>query len=160
MKENTPQDQRQAPAPNPEGGSFITLEDAAQRTKRFREEYVLKAYGKEEKIKGNYFSKEQLLKLLRQPGCTGIRIYNAVRDKVDKDPEGNFIDRREVIIAATDKDGNDILEKGNPGCSPFSVFMALPASSDKSGQALLLGNPAPCPNICGKPNSLNGNLPQ
>lgn len=150
-KEKTPD---RTPGPPPIGGAFISLDDAAERTRKFREDYVQQAYDKEEKIKANYFSKEQIQKLLHQPGCEGIRVYNAVRDKVDKDETGNSIDRREIIIVATDQNGDDLLEpQGGGGCSPLRVFMTLPASGPG---ALILGNPAPCPDMCGKPNKLNG----
>lgn len=141
-------------------GAFISLADASERTKKFREEYVAHAYDKEEKIKANFFSKDQVMKLLSQPGCEGIRIYNSVHPDVDKDPEtGQLVGRRELIIVATDAQGDDILKKSDyeedKGCSPFSIFMPVPASPGLKGDALLLGNPNPCPDMCGKPNPLN-----
>lgn len=157
MKENTPQKSQQNPSPTPTGGAFISLAQAAERTKKYREDYVYQIADKEEKIKANYFTKKNIMAIINQPGCEGVRVYNAVCGGVYKDQEGRPIDRREILIVATDKDGNDILKKTpNGGCSPLSVFMALPASKEKEEDALILGNPSPCPNICGKPNPLNG----
>lgn len=162
MEEHAPKNYQETPKTTPEGGTFISLSDAIERTKRFREDYVMRAHDKEEKIKANYFTKDQIMKLLSQPGCEGIRIYNSVHPKVDKDPEtGQLIGRREVIIVATNAEGDDLLKKSDykegKGCSPFSIFMAMPASRGVQEDALLLGNPDPCPTMCGKRNLLNGN---
>lgn len=156
MKENTPPSRPGKPGPDPQGGSFISLEEAAERTRRFRDDYVDQANDKKEKIKGNFFSKQHLLKLLNQPGCEGIRIYYSVRAKIDEDAEGKRMDRRDLIVVGTDKYGDDILKiQHGTGCNPFSLFM-VPASSSTQENALLLAEPSPCPDICGKPNPLNG----
>lgn len=162
MKADTTKDPR---TPLPDSGEFITLAEASERTKKFREDYVVHIYDKHEKIKANFFSKENVMKVLGQPGCKGIRVYNAVHPKAEQDPTTKeWIDRREILIVGTDKDGNDILKKSDyevvKGCSPLSVFMAVPASSGANEDALLLGNPWPCPKMCGKGNELNGNPQQ
>lgn len=161
MEDLTSQNPHQSPAPDSRGECFISLAEAIERTKIFRNDYISHIFNHHERIKSNYFSKEKVMKVLSQPGCAGIRVYNTVRPKVDKDAQtGEIIDRRDIVIVGTDAEGNDILKKndykGGTGCNPFSVFMVVPASSHKDEDALLLGNPDPCPELCGKPNELNG----
>lgn|GEM_PF-6995770 len=141
-------------------GKRITLEEALQRTRIFREEFIQKARPAPEEIKGNAFSKEDILAVLQQPGCEGIRIYHSVNpDATDKD--GNPAPIREVILVGIDGHYNDLLTPADypnlpkaKGCNPFRSFLALPASPVPE-RTVMVANPHPCPNMCGSPNGLN-----
>ncbi|MGH2645114.1 MAG: hypothetical protein ACRDE2_14265 [Chitinophagaceae bacterium] len=148
------------------GGQKITLQQAAERTSLFRNEYVTHRFDKEEVIKANMFSKETILEVLNQPGCCGIRIYNSVNpqgiDPVTKS-QGPV---RELLLVGTDSNGNDILTtadyappgKGGKGCNVLSALIALPSSPQQAQDAVLVANPDPCPNMCSTPpNQLTGN---
>lgn len=149
-----------------ESGQKISLQQAIERTKLFRNDFVTHKYDKEEVIKANLFSKEVILAVLNQPGCFGIRIYNSVNpDGIDpvSRSQGPV---RELILVGIDSEGNDILTtadypdtgKGGKGCNLLSMLIALPASPKQSQDAILVANPTPCPTLCSKqPNPLNGN---
>lgn len=84
----------------------ISLEEAAAHTKRHRDS---KIHG----IKAGAFHKDQVLELLNQPGCVGLRIYHG-RDKAGSPS---------FVLAGIDKADNDLhtgvlLEEGIP-CPPF-----------------------------------------
>lgn len=144
------------------GGQKITLQQAAERTALFRNEYVTHKFDREEIIRANMFSKETILEVLNQPGCCGIRIYNSVNpdgiDPTTKSP-GPV---RELILVGTDNEGNDMLTtadypapgKGGKGCNMLSMLIALPASPQQAKDAVLVANPTPCPTMCSKRTNL------
>jgi hypothetical protein len=69
----------------------ITLEEAAAHTKRHRDAKV-------HAVNAGAFHKDQVLELLNQPGCVGLRIYHGR----DKDGSPTF------VLAAMDKADNDL----------------------------------------------------
>lgn len=75
-------------APEPRNHS-ITLEAAAEMTKRYRDNF----------IKGGFFWKDQILSMLTSDSI-GMRYYYGV----DKDG------KKVIILTAVDADGNDICE--------------------------------------------------
>jgi hypothetical protein len=92
---------------NNTSGEVITLEEAKQYTHSFQ-----KLYPNEKKA--FFVGKDQLLKILEQPDCLGIRIYNGYNDdeKVSN-----------KVLIGVDSLGNDmeegvILEKLIP-CPPI-----------------------------------------
>jgi hypothetical protein len=141
-------------------GKQITAEEAIRRTRIFREEFIQKTRPVPEEVKGNAFAKEDIMAVLRQPGCEGIRIYHSINpDATDKD--GNPAPIREVILVGIDGQYNDLLTPEDypdvpdaKGCNPFRSFLALPASPVPQ-RTVMVANPHPCPNMCGRPNGLN-----
>lgn len=88
-------------------GEIITLEEAKHYTHSFQ-----KLYPNEKKA--FFVGKEQLLKILEQPDCLGIRIYNGYSD--DEETSNK-------VLIGVDSIGNDmeegvILEKLVP-CPPI-----------------------------------------
>ncbi len=84
----------------------ISLEEAAAHTKRHRDSKI-------HAIKAGAFHKDQVLELLNQPGCVGLRIYHG------RDKEGTPT----FVLAGIDKADNDLttgtlLEAQYP-CPPF-----------------------------------------
>lgn len=92
-------------------GAPIDKATAAKWTRNYRQgaqpDPVQKAV-----IKGHFFGREILEKILAQEGCMGIRMYHA------RDERGQ---RQLVLVGATD-DGNDMLEgtiaDGSKFCPP------------------------------------------
>ena len=90
----------------PKRNHRITLEEAAAHTRRHREAHI-------HDIKAGAFHKDQVLELLNQPGCVGLRIYHG------RDKEGN----PNLVLAGIDAADNDLtagtlLEWSYP-CPPF-----------------------------------------
>ncbi len=97
----------------------ISVEEAAQHTRRHRD-----ARGKAHDIHAGAFHKDQVLELLNQKGCTGIRIYLA------RKPDGSST----FVATGLDAKGEDItaanctiLEDMYP-CPPY-----CPTSSPLNG---------------------------
>ncbi|WP_294673965.1 hypothetical protein [uncultured Fluviicola sp.] len=87
-------------------GAPITPEEAAVLTKRYRDANAPGA------ITGEFVGKENLLKLLEQPGCMGIRFYYGL------DAEGN----PEMVLVGADANQNDMLSiimENTYRCPPF-----------------------------------------
>lgn len=92
---------------NNTSGEIITLEEAKQYTHSFQ-----KLYPNEKKA--FFVGKENLLKILEQPDCLGIRIYNGYND--DENTSNK-------VLIGVDSNGDDmidgiILEKLVP-CPPI-----------------------------------------
>jgi hypothetical protein len=84
----------------------MTLDEAAAHTKRYRDAKI-------HEVKGGAFHKDQVLELLNQPGCVGLRIYHG------HDTAGSPT----FVLAGIDKTDSDItkgvlLERQYP-CPPF-----------------------------------------
>lgn len=126
-------------------GSPISLEEATAKTAAFRNKYP-------GEIKANFYGRDILEKILHQPDCIGIRIYNAINPLT-----GNL----DVVLAGADANQKDILtitgKKGGDGkgCNIFSAIIALPASA-QSTAATIGGNPSPCPLCCDSTSPLTG----
>ncbi|HEY6081829.1 MAG TPA: hypothetical protein VIU45_00140 [Chitinophagaceae bacterium] len=118
-------------------GSPISLENASAKTAAFRNKYP-------GEIKANFYGRDIIERILHEPGCVGIRIYNAINPLT-----GNL----DVVLVGADADQNDILtiigKKGGDrkGCNVFSAIIALPASPQAT-PATIAGNPEPCPQCC------------
>lgn len=164
MNTQQPQAPGQPEGPQKDGtiraGKKITVDEAVRRTRLFKEQFVQKASMVPEEIKGNAFSKEDIMAVLRQPGCAGIRIYHSVNPE-GTDKDGNPAKIREVILVGIDRHYNDLLtpedypkDPGTKGCNPFRALLALPASPIPKS-AVLVANPHPCPTMCGRPNGVN-----
>lgn len=74
-------------------GAFISLNDAAALTAEYRN-------GQSSPVLGHFYGKENLLKLLNQSGCLGIRIYHGI-DAATASPE--------LVLVGADANENDIL---------------------------------------------------
>lgn len=146
--------------PDAPAGQKISLKTAIERARLFRDTYMDKVPAVPEEIKANAFSREIIMDILNQPGCTGIRIYHSVRPEA---PGGPI---RELILIGTDKDNKDLLTtddypsggKPKKGCNPLGMFLMLPASPPLIQDAVLAADPRPCPNMCGVSNPVNGSI--
>ena len=77
---------------NPDAGGEITLQEATDYTKNYREKYP-------DSVRAHYFGKECFQAVLDQEGePVGIRIYYAL----DKDS------KPQLILCGVDEDGNDM----------------------------------------------------
>lgn len=88
-------------------GAFISLQDAAALTARYRS-------GQQNPILGQFLGTEKLQDLLKQTGCAGLRIYYG--KKTDGTPT--------IVVVGVDTDENDIL-----GQDPLILDQAAPCPS-------------------------------
>ncbi|MET6997212.1 hypothetical protein [Chitinophaga defluvii] len=120
-------------------GHFIPVQEAAKHTKSYR---LKKAAQKDAgpHAFAHFFGANVIQRLLKQPGCVGIRIYHATNEK----------GHRDLVIVGVTADGEDILQLTD---SPDTKGgMMLPASPTSGGAAATGGNP--CPNYCPKQSPL------
>lgn len=103
---------------------YISMEEAAKYTARFRKANNITLADKKT-VKGGFFGKTDLLKLLSQENCVGIRFYYGLTDE----------EVPCMVLAATDKYKNDIIENG--------LFMEFSF---------------PCPPDCDNYNLLNSDI--
>lgn len=103
---------------NGKEGNPITLDQAKRWTKRYRDD-------NKGAVKAHFYGCEQLQKLLKEPGCMGIRIYYAIDDRGKK---------RLVLVGANAKQNN-----------------LLPKNDGKDGgdDVFILDDGVDCPEDCG-----------
>jgi hypothetical protein len=139
-----------------EGGRRISLDEAKERTALFKKRYLDITPGDREIISANLFSKGLILEVLKQPGCSGIRIYHSVNPHGTDPVTGAAGEVRELLLVGTDGNGEDLLRttdypspgKNGKGCNLLGALIALPAYTEPK-DAVLIADPAPCPQMCG-----------
>ena len=119
----------------------ISLNDAKKFTAGYRAEKAEfmtpdKIKEKEAK-KGGFFGKDDLIELLNQKGCIGMRYYYGRNDDGSKN----------LVLVGVDEKGNDILPS-----SEKADFVVEKANDD----GIILEQARPCPPWCPKSNGLNG----
>lgn len=73
-------------------GEFITLEEGAAMTARYRETIELGG------ILGEFIGKNKLIEILEQSECVGIRIYYGINDH----------GKKSLVFVGADSDTNDL----------------------------------------------------
>jgi hypothetical protein len=99
-------------------GTMITLTEGAALTAAYRS-------ANPSGTKGHFFGKNKISALLVQTGTKGLRIYYGIDSATGK---------QELVVVATDANGDDILASSGP---------------------LVLDRSVACPPNCGTSNSLN-----
>jgi hypothetical protein len=97
---------------NGDEGQFITLEEAVEWTRNYRD-------ANPTGVKGHFYGKEKLMDILNQSGAMGIRIYQAI------DNSGAEC----LVLVAADAEEGDLydgllLERGFP-CPPICKISPL-----------------------------------
>ncbi|MFZ1255453.1 MAG: hypothetical protein WAR77_03830 [Saprospiraceae bacterium] len=89
-------------------------------------------------LQSEYFDREDLLSLLTNPKCKGLRIYNAIKSNEDSK-------QNRFIIMAEDENGKTILntQSFSPGVSVLNLGMGFIGN-----EAAILENGSPCPPLC------------
>jgi hypothetical protein len=96
----------------PTSGEFITPQEAAAMTAKYRDKNP-------NKVKAHYLGKTKIQQLLDQSGAVGIRIYYGI-DETNK---------QQVILVGVNSSGNDILS--------LILDRGMPCPSDCSEQNIL-----------------------
>lgn len=95
----------------------ISLQEASEMTKRYRDSQTTEGY-----IKAEYFGQEAIKAILKQENCVGIRIYYALDENMVK----------KLVLVGVDQNENDLYngvlaEKGLT--SPPHVISSNPLNS-------------------------------
>jgi|GEM_PF-4413838 len=134
-----------------EMSSPILLKDAERFTKNYRDQITAN------ETKAHLFNKQQILDLLNQEDCVGLRVYYSL----DIDPQGRK-KKQLVIVGVADKTNayTDILPdreaikrllqtRTNPNPTDAQV------DAEEIKKAMIIDRGAPCPNQCGAGSSLS-----
>lgn len=121
------------------GKHKISLEEAKKFTAGYRKEkaefMTADKMNEKEAKKGGMFGKEDILDLLNQPGCVGMRYYYGRNDDGSKN----------LVLVGVDKDNNDIL--------PAEEKSAM-AVMDSNDNGIILERGLPCPPYCTEKDGL------
>lgn len=109
---------------DPRAGRRMKLKDAAHWTRQYRE---ARQQTGDQLTRAHYFGKDFLLRLLNEPGCAGLRIYQAI--------DYHGIGR--VVLVGVDEKGQDLLPRKEENGK------MLPEESDSVGET-----PVKCPDDC------------
>lgn len=115
----------QDPSFDPRAGRRMKTRDAARWTKRYRD--TAQQSGNQ-LTRAHYFGEQFLLGMLNEPGCVGLRIYQAIDD--------NGVGR--AVLVGVDEQGKDLVPPKSDGNLP---------DGDEVGET-----PMSCPDQC-DPNS-------
>lgn len=123
-----------------DAGRFLKPREVDALTGAYREQKVKVGLKPDEFIRSEYFGINQVMALLEQPGCTGLRIHHAKRwEDTDGNPtepgEGQMKPR--VLLTGVDAEGRDM---------PIRANRAGLKDGDDDGQAL--GDGHTCPRHC------------
>lgn len=140
--------------PKEKMSSPILLKDAELYTKNYRDTITAND------TKAHLFNKEQILNLLAQDGCAGLRIYYSI----DIDAQGNKT--KQLVVVGVKEETNsytDILPDRNAikksiatRSNPNPTEAAIDAAELK--KAMIIDRGSPCPNQCDGGSSLSQTL--
>ena len=101
-----------------------------------------------DEVHGYFFGRQILERILAQPDCMGLRVYYAT------DPATN---QRHLLVVGADAHQNDQLPA--PPHRPADPASPPPTPTPRAARTvtgLIAEMASPCPDMCGKPNPLNG----
>ena len=125
-----------------DAGRFLKPQEANAMTGEYRERKVSVGLKADEYTRSEYFGIHQVMALLEQPGCIGLRIHHAKRwedaDGKSTEPGKGELKPR-VLLTGVDAKGHDM---------PIKASRAGLKDADDGGQAL--GDGFTCPRHCPK----------
>lgn len=123
-----------------DAGRFVSPGEVKQLKGTYRQRKLDAGIPEDDVVRSEYFGINQVMHLLSQPGCVGLRIHHAKRWE---DADGNPVSsqdgqlRPRVLLTGVDSNGNDMpIRTDNGGLK----------DSDGDGQALADGYQ--CPRHC------------
>lgn len=124
-------------------GRFLTPHESKSMTGAYRDRKLAAGLPLNDYVRSEYFGINQIMHLLNQPGCVGLRVHHAKRWE---DADGNPTDmgvgqlKPRVLLTAVDARGRDISTQ-----SDRSGLKDMPG--DGGGDTL--GDGWQCPKHCG-----------
>jgi hypothetical protein len=125
-----------------DAGRFLTPQEIKSMTGAYRTRKVAAGISEDEYVRSEYFGINQVMQLLSQPGCIGLRIHHAKRwEDIDGNPteEGEGHLKPRVLLTGVDARGNDM-----PIRSDYGGLKDMPGGDE--GEAL--GDGFQCPRHC------------
>jgi len=123
-----------------DAGRFLKSREANAMTGEYRERKVSVGLKPDEYTRSEYFGINQVMALLEQPGCMGLRVHHAKRwEDADGNPTepGKGELKPRVLLTGVDAEGHDMpIREGSAGLK----------DGDDDGQAL--GDGPVCPRHC------------
>lgn len=124
-------------------GRFLDSKETASLTGSYRERKLAVGLPADEFTRSEYFGMNQVMQLLSQPGCIGLRIHHAKRwEDADGNPteEGNGQLKPRVLLTGVDASGHDM---------PIHVDKAG-LKDEGNGKLQAVGDGYICPRHCPK----------
>ena len=113
----------------------IPLAAAVDLTQRYRKSAPASEHG-------GFFWGDGIDRILRQPGCVGLRYYHGLAE------DGSY----EIVLVGVDKDGNDIVTVDSGGSYDKPEVRQTRAAAKRgptqSTDAVILDTHFPCPPMC------------
>lgn len=128
-----------------DAGRFLAPQETKSMTGAYRARKVVAGISEDEYVRSEYFGINQVMHLLGQPGCIGLRIHHAKRwEDADGNPteEGKGQLKPRILLTGVNAAGQDM-----PIVSDQTGMKDMPGD-DGGGQAL--GDGFTCPQHCPK----------
>jgi hypothetical protein len=125
-------------------GRILPPHETKSMTGAYRARKVAIGISEDDYVRSEYFGINQVMQLLSQPGCIGLRVHHAKRwEDVDGNPteEGKGQLKPRVLLTGVDASGKDM-----PIFSDQTGMKDMPGD-DGNGQTL--GDGHTCPQHCG-----------
>lgn len=94
-----------------DAGRFLNTHETKSMTGAYRDRKVAVGLPVNEYTRSEYFGIKQVMQLLNQPGCVGLRVHHAKRwEDADGNPikEGEGQLKPRVLLTGVDAKGNDL----------------------------------------------------
>lgn len=124
-----------------DAGRFLAPQETKSMTGAYRQRKVAVGISEDEYVRSEYFGINQVMQLLSQPGCIGLRVHHAKRwedadGKPTEEGKGRLIPR--VLLTGVDASGKDMASR--------SEYAGL--KDDVDGNAQTVGDGFTCPRHC------------
>lgn len=126
-----------------DAGRFLAPHETESMTGAYRDRKLSAGLTADDYVRSEYFGMKQVMHLLSQPGCMGLRVHHAKRwEDIDGNPTepGTGQLKPRVLLTGVDASGKDM-----PIRSDYAGLKDMPEGNG-SGQAL--GDGLPCPRHC------------
>ncbi|GAB3575936.1 hypothetical protein GCM10027578_40840 [Spirosoma luteolum] len=130
-----------------EVGRFLKADESNAMTGAYRERKSKMGINEDECVRSEFFGLDQVMHLLSQPGCTGLRVHHAKRwEDLDGNPTDTGVGqlRPRVLLTGVGPNGRDM----HIPAAQAGLKDTPPADDD--GEATTLGDGFTCPQHCPK----------
>lgn len=124
-----------------DAGRFLAPQETKSMTGAYRERKVAVGISEDDYVRSEYFGINQVMQLLSQPGCIGLRVHHAKRwEDTDGNPTepGKGQLKPRVLLTGVDANGKDMAVKSDKA--------GLKDDDDSNAQTV--GDGWTCPQHC------------
>lgn len=124
-----------------DAGRFLKKEESDAMTGAYRERKRKMGINDDECVRSEFFGLDQVMHLLNQPGCVGLRVHQAKRrENTDGKPDTEGPLKPRVLLTAVDARGRDMSARAAQGG----------LKDAPEDEISTLGDGRPCPQYCGE----------